>query len=699
MYDIYKAAHEYTSDKKWITIPITIKTKLPANQGWQKANIKKIPEAREKIFNIWYNRLNLNIGILCGKRNNITVIDIDDDLFFDELMEGVEKFTTLTSWRKNEHKRHLFFNYDTSFDKNMPNSTTHKIEVLNTGRFVVAPPSLHPEGENYEWKIDAPIIDMPDKFKDNLKKLFTKDKTFKQSVGKCRPWIKSVFSKKNVNIVDWHGAEGRTKTLFVMSELKANGASKETMLYALKLMFREDFDEYNCDSELKNIDSKRTGKSKNIKDTFSEINFSANAFGHSQGIEHSPEDWINLERKIPIMDFPGFINDYINYAKWRTDSPVEYHYTAALNILSILAGRNMMISTRQQDIYPNLYITMLGASTISRKSVSINIMEDILDKIWVSDGSLPNSFSPEAFIELLSNDERRYLINDEAGSFLLNMKKNYMADLKEMLNLFYDGKGYNRQLRTGKNKQSEFDVEEPYLNILFATTAHNFIQGSELIDVRSGWLARFIFCHPQYQRDLRRIDFDVKGKKDKIEDIATKALLIKNWIKNINQPMKVATNAIDIYGDWCEKIEKQLMTCDDEVANAVTGRMQISCLKIALLHAISRMSPYITVADMDSAIYVCDEFFYPCGTAIIREIEDEARNDLVAKVIDKLIGTLKRRGGVATRTDLLNVSKVRLKDFEDIMDVLIEGKRVRRHDGSDKGKNTSIKYTLLKEED
>jgi len=695
--DIYNAAEDYFANRNWTVIPLAVKTKVPINKGWQKAKISNDKIIRERIFNIWFNREHLNLGILCGKPNNITVVDIDDDLFIDELMEGVEKFETLTSWRHHEHKRHLFFKYDKSFEKNRPNSTTHKIEVLSTGRFVVAPPSTHPSGDSYEWKIDAPIINMPVKFKDNLEKLIARDSDFKASVGKCRPWMKKIFQSKTLPLIDWHGAEGREKTLYVMSELMANGATEDTMLYALKLIFREDFNESDSLNELNGIDEKKTGKADNIKAAFVEVDFRDKDFGTRRKTNESqPEDWVNTERKIENMDFPGFINDYIKHAAWCTDAPKEYHYVCALNILSILAGRDMKIATRQVKIFPNLYISMLGNSTISRKSASVDVMQDVIDKIWVSNHQMPNSFSPEAFVELMSIEEKRYLINDEAGSFLLNMKKNYMADMKEILNLFYDGKGYNRQLRSGKNKQSEFNVTEPYLNIFLATTPKNFMVGSEEIDVRSGWLARFIFCHPQYKRELRSMNFDASAKDGMIEEIGHKALLIKEWLKNHNE-MKVANNASEIYTTWCDELERKLMESDDEVVNALTGRMQINCLKIALLHAISRKSPVIAPSDMDSAIYVCEEFFYPCGLSLVHDIEEQTRTDLVARVIDKIITTLKRQGGTATRKKLLNNCKIKLKDFEDIMATLIEGGRVRQHTGADHGKNTTIKFSLLQE--
>ena len=693
--DIYNAAEDYVVNRNWTVIPLTQKTKIPVNKGWQKARNSKVEIQRNRIFDIWFKKDNLNLGILCGKRNDIIVIDIDDDTFIDEVMQGVEKFETLTSWRHHDQKRHLFFKYDESFSKNKPNSTTHKIEVLSTGRYVVAPPSIHPDGATYEWKIEAPIIEMPTKFRENLDKLFARDAAFKKTARKCRPWLKLIFQKKNLPLIDWHGSEGRTKTLFVMSELKANGATDDTLLYTLKMMFKGDFNESDSETEIDNIKKDATGRADSIKDAFfTDIILKDNDFRKRRRESGKTEDWVNAERKIENMEFPGFINDYIEHAAWCTDAPKEYHYVCALNILSILAGRDLMISTRQTKIFPNLYISMLGNSTISRKSASVDVMEDVLDNVFVADHKLPNSFSPEAFVELMSKEEKRHIINDEAGSFLLNMKRSYMADMKEILNLFYDGKSYNRQLRSGKGKQSEFNVDAPYLNVFLATTPKNFMAGSEEIDVRSGWLARFIFCHPQYKRELRSINFDAEAKDGMVEDICRYALGIKEWLRNHDE-MKVSRNAQEIYVNWCDSLEAILIESDDEIANALTGRMEINCLKIALIHAISRKTPIISPGDMDSAIDVCEKFFYPCGLSIMRDIEEQTRTDLVARIIDIVIRTLKRKGGEAKRRDLLNAANIKSKDFEDIIDTLIDGGRVREVRGEDHGKNTSIKYCLL----
>ena len=73
-----------------------------------------------------------------------------------------------------------------------------------------------------------------------------------------------------------------------------------------------------------------------------------------------------------------------------------------------------------------------------------------------------------------------------------------MDGFKETLMMLYDCKPISRKLRTNKRKssQTEFNVTDPYLNIIWATTQDCFSNATREIDLESGFMARFLHFFP-----------------------------------------------------------------------------------------------------------------------------------------------------------------------------------------------------------
>lgn len=120
-------------------------------------------------------RIDLNIGIACGEKSKLAIIDIDPAKGGDESLKKLEAVlgtlpkcpTVLTGG----DGRHLVFNHPTerlpnrsdAFGKEYPG-----IDIRNDGGYVVWPPSMHKSGKRYRFDdgffgIDFP--DMPDSWK------------------------------------------------------------------------------------------------------------------------------------------------------------------------------------------------------------------------------------------------------------------------------------------------------------------------------------------------------------------------------------------------------------------------------------------------------------------------------------------------------------------------------------------------------
>jgi len=114
--------------------------KIPILPGWQNMT-ESYPGIEAHVSN------GGNVGIVCGKASNVTVIDMDSFLFADDIFgKGIN---TLKSSRA-EGRGHIYFKYN----PNIKPSKHHYlgIEIIGDGGNIVIPPSIHPSGQAYKWK-------------------------------------------------------------------------------------------------------------------------------------------------------------------------------------------------------------------------------------------------------------------------------------------------------------------------------------------------------------------------------------------------------------------------------------------------------------------------------------------------------------------------------------------------------------------
>lgn len=153
-------------DKNFRFIRIANRSKRPIDKGWSNNNWNfddaKLQDHLKK---------GGNFGVVCGF-NNLIVIDCDEQELCEELQDLPKTFTVKTGsggihlyYKCPELKKKLIL------DKN----NKHYGEVQSWGSQVVAPGSIHPNGNKYLVIVDAPIVRI----------------SFEKLIKKLRPFIKS----------------------------------------------------------------------------------------------------------------------------------------------------------------------------------------------------------------------------------------------------------------------------------------------------------------------------------------------------------------------------------------------------------------------------------------------------------------------------------------------------------------------------
>lgn len=165
--DLQKAAMRY-AQLGFAIFPLKWKAKVPLTTN----GVKDASNDPAVIQGWWEKWPNANIGLATGTRNNLLVVDLDID---DE--KGINGYESLREWER-EHGElpdtwrsitgrggyHWIYRTSEHFANKV--GLLEGIDIRGDNGYIVAPPSLHPNGKAYEWEQgpedEEPIADVND---------------------------------------------------------------------------------------------------------------------------------------------------------------------------------------------------------------------------------------------------------------------------------------------------------------------------------------------------------------------------------------------------------------------------------------------------------------------------------------------------------------------------------------------------------
>lgn len=206
----------------------------------------------------------------------------------------------------------------------------------------------------------------------------------------------------------------------------------------------------------------------------------------------------------------GFVRQYVEYAKDCTDAPLVYHVGGAIACLTQTCPLDYQIREAGK-ITPNLFVLLVGPSTVSRKTQAVNIAKDLIEE------ALPGSLreepgSEEGLVEAVRIQPRHLLTWGEFGSFLSKADNTYLTKMKTSLNNLYDCSPIGRALA----KQQRGAVQNPRVSV-FAGCAPGYLERhTEPVDWTDGFMARWLTFYAERERTFARAK----------DDLATRKLLI-----------------------------------------------------------------------------------------------------------------------------------------------------------------------------
>lgn len=301
------------------------------------------------------------------------------------------------------------------------------------------------------------------------------------------------------------------------------------------------------------------------------------------------------------------IEDYKQWATTATDAVPEFHELSCAILLSALMSSGIRLPTSNVTIIPNLWGLLLGDSTLTRKTTSMQMAMEFLttidsELIVASDGSV------EGVLTAISTRPKMVSIfyRDEITGFLDAIRrKEYMASMPEILTQLYDVPTFlTRRLR-----KETITLQSPVF-IFFGGGIRDKTYG--LVEEEyflSGFLPRFLVVSGSTDLNrVRRTGPPIKENSERRQELHTTFHALHNLYSKSEIEIAVDDDTsftierevtAELTNDAWERygsMEEALIASANESPHSMMAlptfqRMSISLLKLSTLFAASRQEP------------------------------------------------------------------------------------------------------------
>lgn len=315
-----------------------------------------------------------------------------------------------------------------------------------------------------------------------------------------------------------------------------------------------------------------------------------------------------------------FFAHYLNYTG-GTEVPAHANRWSAIGMLGAWLGRDVHVKFGSSKLYANQYIMLLGEAG-SRKSTAIKTAKRILnaagyenfsaEKIskekFLSElskqngqgatGGLNNILDQQLFGEIDDCDYREvWVVADEFNEFFANNIFEFCSTLGNLWD--YEGK-YENSVKHGES----VIIPNPTVSILSGNTPTTFASTFPAESIGQGFFSRIIAVH--IKPSGRKVTRPKQPPEAETQEILDRLLAIKQYHSGEVEITEASWEFIDrIYQSW--------RVISDSRFAAYCERRLTHLLKVALVHAASRLSTTIDPIDIRRSNTVLDytEHFMP----------------------------------------------------------------------------------------
>jgi hypothetical protein len=293
----------------------------------------------------------------------------------------------------------------------------------------------------------------------------------------------------------------------------------------------------------------------------------------------------------------GVIAKYHAYAEPQTEAPSIYHTYMGMSLVASVLGRKVYFGgSGEPRTYPNMYIILLGASSTVKKSTTLNIAKRIISRVN-ENLILPNEFSIESLLYNLNIQPQGTFFWSEFGGILANFERSYMSGAKQLITDLYDCPpslkkslmSIEKDPITGKR---EMTIRDSCINIATATTLEWLIEEIKERDIRSGFLARFLFIPGA--KTSKILPFSPPPD----DDLGMEIINDLTNIGNLSGEATFSKEAHAEYSDWyTEKFKDMEENPNGNNLGPFASRLLVYAKKFAIIYQISENQSLVVDGD------------------------------------------------------------------------------------------------------
>ena len=371
---------------------------------------------------------------------------------------------------------------------------------------------------------------------------------------------------------------------------------------------------------------------------------------------------------------PGVLEEICKYCE-GTEAPAIFALWGGIFAISACLKRDCFIDQGYFTVYPNMYINLTAGSGVCRKSMVINIVLDLLNRVNPPINLLSQRLTPSDLIGTLSAkkiDAGTKVVNEAVGCFIndelstLIDRTNEMQALVPLLTKLYDCKDFEY----GTRKYGKERVCNPCLSIFGGSTMELVRDVFPPLSIGAGFTARFMFA---FQNRRER---DIAWVRRSAENEARFERIVHDLsqITQIRGPMGVREDAIELYTKEYSEFLKSPIALDPLTAR-YAERRHTHLLKLAIaISASQRDSREITKEDMWKALQVI-RTAENSRAMIMRRVISAPCGDICEYVMELIM-----RNGMMHRANLIYETRHRIthKELDVICDGLCESGYVKK---------------------